>query len=572
MNIKSLSIKNTKSFGEQVDMDFQNSLNILIGPNAGGKSNLMDILNVVLVLFFVYPWRIVSQVDDHTGRMTRQYLRRNKGTIFDPVGQFLEKNNKRLNEDQEIRITLEPEVGDVENIETIIKNSEKLAVFESDYLNSNLTKTFVDSLGNFCPDQLKDKRLQYTIRNHTLDSSNAEQKVFLDYLNNFELHSLLIGEYNNSVSNGERIQRLFPPLVYFSPYRVPSIRSLVMNLSGVDYSDLIDSYKKSHSKNISSTFEVAICYFATKFLYAGDDNEEFRQDEEVKLANKYLKELGYQGLMFKLANQPDSRKKNIYEAVLKKDSGESIEISRASSGEKEIFNLLLGISSFNIRNGIVIIDEPDLHLHPKWQDLLLELFFDLSIERGIQFFLVTHSPHFITQKSVKNVLRVYATDGESRVVPSPTLTESEKDLFLIINSFSSAKIFFADKIILVEGDVDNIIYSIILRKMQAEIQTDKTETIEIIDVHGKNNLERFREFLSKWSIVSYRIADKDYASQNKDNLFVLTGGSIENYFPQQVQRKHFKIDDGIVIARRIETNKIQIPRELKDIFEKIIIN
>ena len=167
---------------------------------------------------------------------------------------------------------------------------------------------------------------------------------------------------------------------------------------------------------------------------------------------------------------------------------------------------------------------------------------------------------------------MYATDGESRVVSSPTLRESEKDLFLIINAFNSAKMFFADKIILVEGDVDNMIYSSILRKMQAEIQMNKTETIEIIDVRGKNNFERFREFLSKWSIASYRIADKDYASQNKDNLFVLTRGSIEKYFTQQVRRQHFNIDDGIVIIKRIETNKIKIPQELKNILRQIIID
>jgi len=161
-------------------------------------------------------------------------------------------------------------------------------------------------------------------------------------------------------------------------------------------------------------------------------------------------------------------------------------------------------------------------------------------------------------------------DGESRVIPSPTLEESEKDLFQIVNTFNSAKIFFADKIILVEGDVDNIIYDSILRRLQTEIKINKTETIEILYVHGKNNFEKFRGFLSKWSIISYRIADEGYTSQNKDNLFVLTKGSIEDYFTQQIQKQHFNIDDAIIIGKMIETNEIKIPQELRDIFERII--
>lgn len=351
---------------------------------------------------------------------------------------------------------------------------------------------------------------------------------------------------------------------------MPSIRNLVINLSGTNYFDLIERYKKSDSRNVSSTFEVATYYFASKFLYAKDDDEIFGQDEEVRFVKKYLKKLGYRDFAFELANQPESREKNIYEAILTKDNGELIEISRASSGEKEIFNLLLGIFAFNIKNGIVIIDEPELHLHPKWQYFLLELFSDLSIERGIQFFIVTHSPHFITQKSVKNVLRVYAMDGESRVIPSPPLAESEKDLFQIVNTFNSAKIFFADKIILVEGDVDNIIYDSILRRLQTEVKINKTEAIEILYVHGKNNFEKFRGFLSKWSIISYRIADEGYTSQNEDNLFVLTKGSIEDYFTQQIQKQHFNINDAIIIGKMIETNEIEIPQELRDIFERII--
>lgn len=568
MNIKNLTIKNIKSFGEEVNIDFQDNLNIFIGPNAGGKSNLMDILNIVFLYFFIYPWRIVSEVDSETGYITRQYFQNRRDQIFNPINRFLDKHNKRLNEDQEIKIVFKPELEDIKNIETLLENSEKLTVFEDKNYNSNYAKTFIDSLKDFDIKQLKDKTLEYVIRNHAFDPKNIDQKIFLGYLNSFDLYSLLISEYNNTVGDGEKIQQLFPPIIYFSPYRIPSIRNLIINISGTNYFDLIEKYKKSDSKNISSTFEVATYYFASKFLYAKDDNRIFEQDEEVKFVKEYLKKLGYRNFTFRLANQPQSREKNIYEAILTKDNGELIEILQASSGEKEIFNLLLGIFAFNIKNGVIIIDEPDLHLHPKWQHLLLELFFDLSIKRGIQFFLVTHSPHFITEKSIKTVLRVYARDGDSKVISLPTLEESEKDLFQIVNVFNNTKIFFADKVILVEGDIDLIIYDSILRKLQAE--KHDTQVIETLDVMGSGNFSKFKKFLDAWLIASYRIADGGYQSENGQNLFVLSGSDIGDYFQNIIKKQKYEIEDAIQIARKIDSGEVGIPDELLKIFNKII--
>ena len=89
-----------------------------------------------------------------------------------------------------------------------------------------------------------------------------------------------------------------------------------------------------------------------------------------------------------------------------------------------------------MKRGIVIIDEPDLHLHPRWQRLLLDLFFDLSKERKIQFFIVTHSPQFITTNSIKNTFRVYKEKETSRVfIPkSEDMEQSDiKSIIQIVN-------------------------------------------------------------------------------------------------------------------------------------------
>lgn len=60
MRIKKVVLQNVKSFRDEVSVEFKKGLNVLIGPNAGGKSNLMDILNISLGHYFIYPWRLVE--------------------------------------------------------------------------------------------------------------------------------------------------------------------------------------------------------------------------------------------------------------------------------------------------------------------------------------------------------------------------------------------------------------------------------------------------------------------------------------------------------------------------------
>lgn len=48
-------------------------------------------------------------------------------------------------------------------------------------------------------------------------------------------------------------------------------------------------------------------------------------------------------------------------------------------------------------NHIVIIEEPESHLHPLAQSQLAELFSQVSHERGVQFIIETHSEHLLTR-------------------------------------------------------------------------------------------------------------------------------------------------------------------------------
>lgn len=176
--------------------------------------------------------------------------------------------------------------------------------------------------------------------------------------------------------------------------------------------------------------------------------------------------------------------------------------------------------AFNIRNGLVIIDEPDLHLHPKWQTVLVDLLQELSKVNNNQVLIVTHSPVFVNEKTVEKMFRVYMDNETSKVIqPQRESLPKIKDLLHIVNTFNNEKIFFADKVVLVEGISDRLIF----QRLLAEYQRNNQEAIEVLEVHGKQNLLKYREFLSLFNIRNYIVADLNYISDIGDS-------NIKNFF------------------------------------------
>ncbi|MBC8527673.1 MAG: AAA family ATPase [Candidatus Cloacimonetes bacterium] len=569
MNIKKIAIKNVKSFGKEVTIGFNEDLNIFIGPNAGGKSNLMDILNIALAYFFIHSWRIRTEFDE-TGGVRKKYFEE-RHTIFDPINRLLEKHLKKQEENQQINVVFVPEKEDIENIKNVIDSQEKLIVFEKNEYGSALLKNeFLSQFGQFDINSLIKKELEFIIDNNNpiqISSIASENKIFFNYLRFFNFLNLLIESYNRDAKEDvKKIPDLYPPIAYFSPYRVSQARSLTVTISSTDYFDLLERYAKSDSRSISSTFEVANYYFAKKLRYLNDDITKFKSEEEINFIKEYIKKLGYKDFGYECKN----KEKNIYEGFLLKSDGTQLDLSRASGGEKEILNFLLGVFALNVKNGVFIIDEPELHLHPRWQQVLLELFSDFTKNRGIQFFIVTHSPHFVTPRSIKSIFRVYSKNGESQVVAPQILNENDKELFMLVNIFNNTKMFFADKVILVEGDIDQIIYGSILEKTQ--IKKKDSVVIEIINVQQTGGAKKNKEFLKKWQIKSYGIFDKDKESelQGLQKVHILKNGKIEDYFQNVVKKKKYKIGDAIKIAKHIKESNVEIPSELKGIFKKIL--
>ncbi len=79
-----------------------------------------------------------------------------------------------------------------------------------------------------------------------------------------------------------------------------------------------------------------------------------------------------------------------------KSAERALSVKNLSTGLKTFVILKTLLTNGTIEtNGTVILDEPEIHLHPEWQLLFAELIVLLNKEFGINILLNTHSPYFL---------------------------------------------------------------------------------------------------------------------------------------------------------------------------------
>jgi len=93
-------------------------------------------------------------------------------------------------------------------------------------------------------------------------------------------------------------------------------------------------------------------------------------------------------------------------------NGEDIDLKNLSTGLKTfaIIKMLLQNGTLE-ENGTIILDEPEIHLHPEWQLKFAELIVLLQKEFKMHILLTTHSPYFLKavqvySKSIKYQINV----------------------------------------------------------------------------------------------------------------------------------------------------------------------
>jgi ABC-type molybdenum transport system ATPase subunit/photorepair protein PhrA len=117
------------------------------------------------------------------------------------------------------------------------------------------------------------------------------------------------------------------------------------------------------------------------------------------------------------------------------DSAKVRPLASRSSGEQCLFLLFLGIISSIDDNSLILIDEPEISLHPSWQQKFVEILNkSLCAYSGCHFVIATHSPLIVSDIAVKNCEILDMTEQKLKSASEHSLRSSDYHLATLFHN------------------------------------------------------------------------------------------------------------------------------------------
>lgn len=165
----------------------------------------------------------------------------------------------------------------------------------------------------------------------------------------------------------------------------------------------------------------------------------------------------------------------------------------------------------NKKEYLILFEEPELFLHPKITFRLRESLYNLAENSPYQILCATHSPMMIdVSKPHSSLIRTVKLENEETRTYQIgreifAKDEDRKQRVQMINRFNPhiCEAFYADKVLLVEGDTETIVYRDLLKKFYPK------EEVYVLNTGSKNNIPFFQEILTNFRIKHYIIHDMD---------------------------------------------------------------
>ncbi|SEO84127.1 Predicted ATP-dependent endonuclease of the OLD family, contains P-loop ATPase and TOPRIM domains [Mucilaginibacter gossypiicola] len=169
---------------------------------------------------------------------------------------------------------------------------------------------------------------------------------------------------------------------------------------------------------------------------------------------------------------------------------------------------------------VIMIEEPEAHMHPQMQQVFIRQINDLlknakSHGITIQLIITSHSSHIISEAGIdlkKGFNRIrYFIKGQGEVIPKDfnhLQIDNEKATFRFLKQYLNlhkSDLFFADKVIMVEGVTERLLMPQMIAKVAPSLQR---EYITVLEVGGAYT-HKFEEILAFIDIKTLIVTDLD---------------------------------------------------------------
>jgi putative ATP-dependent endonuclease of OLD family len=208
--------------------------------------------------------------------------------------------------------------------------------------------------------------------------------------------------------------------------------------------------------------------------------------------------------------------------------GEVRSFDELGTGQEQILALAFSYAyarAFGQESGLIlIIDEPESHLHPLAQQWLAARLRDLSTD-GLQVVLTTHSPYFVDLSKPENLLLVRKPEADGATVVTQVTSadlavqlvergaDPQRTTAMSVGPFYAAAAttevingMFARLAVLVEGPTEALALPWLLKLVGFD---PLRAGVAIVPVSGISNIAKWQRLMSVFGVPVYCIFDTD---------------------------------------------------------------
>lgn len=389
-----LSIKNVGKLKE-ADVEI-NGITVIAGENNTGKSTVSKTLFSLFNGFYNFDNKMLKlkskDIRNIFWRFIKNLNRENANILIDISDKIVKDTSYKFDRNKLIKL--------------IQENRNFISI---EYLGEVSEKIF--DILNIKDEEYLENTISYILNN---EFDNQINTIWSDDLGEIALkikeNELKLKIKNNQVIKIENKINLRAKVIYIDdPF-------VIDNLNKYKWRDI--NYLENHRESLE-----------TKLI---------REKNEKTFSEKIIAKNNLQQITEKLKEVINGEIK-FYQGkwVYKFENNNELNLKNLSAGLKSFAILKRLVENGNLEEkGIVILDEPEIHLHPEWQIKFAELIVLLQKEFKMHILLTTHSPYFLKaiqvyskKYKISNKCKYYMSelDGEQAVLVDKT--NKTDDLF-----------------------------------------------------------------------------------------------------------------------------------------------
>jgi len=386
MHIRALRIKNFRAL-ENIEVEFGEGVNVIVGPNAIGKTSVLEGIRLAKAL--LAP-RTVNEATQALMGLGAIAPHDQTALMFDAISRDQQKP-------VELSSTYELSGSEIAEIETNLKQIATNLVRSSmgqAFSNPTLLISYLASPDGLAAQARAEADLKAALDKVRGGPKTGELSVIIHPDGRFENPDRLFPMFFSFLE-----RQLSPHLTRFSYF--PADRALPagevpIQIGSADAAVQIESHNsqpQSKYARLKNTIFSAVV--------AGPEEHEQMDREFEKifkgiLRGKTIKKIG-------------ANRFGLLQVVVKDtETTKEFNIDAMSSGEKGLILTFLLIARTVARGGLILLDEPELHLNPAVCRLLLAFLYDNYIQpQDLQAIVCSHSPEILASVFDKDGCTLY---------------------------------------------------------------------------------------------------------------------------------------------------------------------